>query len=241
VSKQDADQRAGDAAAKLAALESARANLARLKDLESFRQVRAPFDGVVTMRNTDVGALINAGQSAGGALFRVSDTHRLRINVAVPEPYAAAIAPGVPAELVLAEHPGRRFEAKVVFTAQALDPAARTLQAELQVDNQRGELLPGAYAEVHFKLPGAAGTTRLPVNTLIFRSGLLAVATLGSDHRVALRKIVAGRDYGTEIEVLSGVSAGDDVIVNPPDSITDGVEVRVVSRTAMPGSSSGHP
>ncbi len=241
VSKQDADQRAGDAAAKLAALDSARANLARLKELESFKQVRAPFDGVVTLRNTDVGALINAGQSAGGALFRVSDTHRLRIYVAVPELYAAAMTPGVPAELVLAEHPGRRFDAKVVFTAQALDPAARTLQAELQVDNQRGELLPGAYAEVHFKLPAGPGTTRLPVNTLVFRSGLLAVATIGSDHRVALRKIVAGRDYGTEIEVLSGVSAGDDVIVNPPDSITDGVEVRVVSKAAAPASSSAHP
>ncbi|MBS0394763.1 MAG: efflux RND transporter periplasmic adaptor subunit [Proteobacteria bacterium] len=235
VSKQDADQRAGDAAAKQAALQSATANLARLRELESFKQVRAPFDGVVTMRNTDIGALINAGQSAGGALFRVSDTHRLRIYVAVPEPYAAAMVAGLPAELAFAEHPGRHFPAKVVYTAHALDPAMRTLQVELQVDNAGGELLPGAYAEVHFQVAAGAVAPRVPVNALIFRSGGLMVATVGADHRVSLRKIVAGRDFGTEIEVRSGLGPGDEVVVNPPDSLIDGVEVRVVPPPAAPG------
>jgi RND family efflux transporter MFP subunit len=191
--------------------------------------VRAPFDGVVTQRNTDIGALINAGQSAGSALFSVSDTHRLRIYVAVPEPYAAATVPGVAADLTLAEHPGKLFAATVVSTARALDATSRTLRVELQADNAGGTLLPGAYADVHFKLPASASTPRLPVNALIFRSGGLMVATVGADHRITLHKIVPGRDFGTEIEVLSGVAANDEVVLSPPDSIMDGNEVRLVA------------
>src|SRR5213078_3778520 len=150
VSQQDADQRAGDAAAKAAARQSAAANLARLKDLESFKRVAAPFDGVVTERNTDVGALINAGQNPGNALFRVADTHRLRIYVSVPQPYASAIHQGLTAELVFADRPGKTYEAVVANSAHALDATSRTLQVELQIDNGGGELLPGSYAQVYF-------------------------------------------------------------------------------------------
>ena len=170
VSKQDAEQRAGDAAAKKAAVESAAANVARLRDMESFKRVLAPFDGVVTQRNTDIGALINAGQSPGAALFRVADTHRLRIYVSVPQPYASSIRPGVNAELVFSEHPDKHYPAAVAFTAQALDPASRTLQVELQVENPQHELFPGAYAEVHFNLATATPVLRVPANSVLFRA-----------------------------------------------------------------------
>src|SRR5438876_294607 len=182
VSQQDADQRAGDAAAKAAARQSAAANLARLADLESFKRVVAPFGGVVTERNTDVGALINAGQNPGSALFRVADTHRLRIYVSVPQAYAAAIQPGLTAELVFADRPAQRYSASVASTARALDATSRTLQAELQIDNAQGELLPGSYAQVHFTLSAGANTLRVPVNTVLFRAQGLQVATLDPAH-----------------------------------------------------------
>src|SRR5580658_10486646 len=170
VSQQDADERAGDAAAKAAARQSAAANVARLEDLESFKRVLAPFEGIVTQRNTDIGALINAGQSAGNALFRVADVHRLRIYVSVPQPYASAIHTGLTADLEFADHPGRRYQAVVANSAQALDANSRTLQVELQIDNAKGELLPGSYAQVYFTLTGADNTLRIPVNTVLFRT-----------------------------------------------------------------------
>jgi RND family efflux transporter MFP subunit len=229
VSKQDAEQRAGDAAAKKAAVESAAANVARLRDMESFKRVLAPFDGVVTQRNTDIGALINAGQGPGAALFRVADLHRLRIYVSVPQAYAAGVLPGMSADLVFAEHPGKRYPATVAFTAQALDPVSRTLQVELQVENAQHELFPGAYVEVHFDLAAAAPTLRLPANAVLFRAQGLLVAAVGSDHHVRLKHITQGRDFGSSIEVLQGIDAADDIVINPPDSITDGALVRVVS------------
>lgn len=230
VSKQDADERAGDAAAKQAAEQSAAANLARLRELESFKRVIAPFDGVVTQRNTDVGALINAGESTGNALFRVADTHRLRIYVSVPQSYAGQVSQGASAGLVFADRPGRRYEASVSSTARALDASSRTLQVELQIDNARGELFPGSYAEVHFDLRGT-GTTllRVPVNSVLFRAQGLLVATVDSSGHAHLRRITQGRDFGKEIEVLSGVEESDTLIVNPPDSISDGMQVRVAS------------
>ncbi|HVW69288.1 MAG TPA: efflux RND transporter periplasmic adaptor subunit [Steroidobacteraceae bacterium] len=227
VSPQDADTRSAAAQATRATADSARANVGRLEQLESFKRVVAPFDGVVTLRNTDIGALINAGQSAGEQLFRVADTSRLRVYVQVPEPYAPRTTPGVAAELRFNEHPGKEYPAKVVRTARALDPALRTLQVELQVDNASGELFPGAYAEVHFKLPGNTGTLRVPATSLMFRSAGLQVATVGADDRVKLRSIVQGRDFGTFVEVLAGLGANDEVIVDPPDSIADGVPVRI--------------
>lgn len=234
VSQQDADQRAGDAAAKAAAVQSAEANLARLRDLESFKRVLAPFDGVVTQRNTDVGALINAGQTPGSALFRVADTHRLRIYVSVPQSYADQIRPALAAALVFADRPAARYEAQVASTARALDASSRTLQVELQIDNARGELLPGSYAEVHFDLRGANGTLRIPVNAVLFRSEGLLVATVDSTSHAHLHRITQGRDFGREIEVLSGVEPDDTLIVNPPDSISEGLQVRVTVPGAPP-------
>jgi RND family efflux transporter MFP subunit len=241
VSKQDAEQRAGDAAAKKATVQSAVANVERLRDLESFKRVLAPFDGVVTQRNTDIGALINAGQSPGTALFRVADMHRLRIYVAVPQPYAAAVRPGMSAELVFIEHPGKEYPAQVAFTAQALDPASRTLQVQLQVENPQRALFPGAYAQVHFNLPGEPSTLRLPANTVLFRAQGLLVAAVGSDHHVRLKSITQGRDFGSSIEVLSGIAATDDIVLNPPDSITDGAMVRVITAPAQAGSDRKRP
>src|SRR6267378_413869 len=229
VSKQDADEKAGDAAAKKAAADSAAANVARLRELKSFKRVVAPFSGVITARNTDIGALINAGQSAGTELFRIADMHKLRIYVQVPENYAAATRPGLDAELHFAEQPSKTFTAKTVRTSNALDPALRTLQVELELDNANREVFPGAYAEVHFKLPASAESLRLPANTVLFRAAGLQVATVDGQKHVKLKSIVQGRDFGNTIEVLSGLGADETVILNPPDSLTDGVLVRIAA------------
>jgi RND family efflux transporter MFP subunit len=239
VSTQDADEKAGDAAAKTAAADSAAANVARLHDLESFKRVVAPFSGVITARNTDVGALINAGQSSGTELFRIADTHKLRIYVRVPEPFAAVTQPGLEAALRFAEHPNRTFAAKTVRTSNSLDPTLRTLQVELELDNDKGEIYPGAYAEVHFKLPPSAETLRLPANTVLFRSAGLQVATLDSQQRVKLKSIVQGRDFGNSIEVLSGLAPHETVVLNPPDSIADGVQVRIAAPAAAQPTANG--
>jgi RND family efflux transporter MFP subunit len=231
VSKQDADEKAGDAAAKKAAADSAAANVARLRELESFKRVLAPFNGVITARNTDIGALINAGQSAGTELFRIADTHKLRIYVQVPEVYAAATSPGLEAQLLFAELPQKSYAATVVRTSNALDPTLRTLQVELELDNPNREVFPGAYAEVHFKLPASAQSLRLPANTVLFRAAGLQVATVDSQKHVKLKSIVQGRDFGNTIEVLSGLEPQDAVILNPPDSLTDGVLVHIAKTT----------
>jgi RND family efflux transporter MFP subunit len=227
VSKQDADEKAGDAAAKKAIAESAAANVSRLRQLESFKHVVAPFDGIITARNTDIGALINAGESAGSELFRVADTHKLRIYVQVPEPYAAAAKPGLEADLRFSEQAGKGYAATTVRTANALDPVLRTLQVELELDNAQNELFPGAYAEVHFKMGGSASSVRLPANTVLFRAPGPQVAIVDAQHRIQLKSIVQGRDFGGTIEVLSGLGPDDAVVVNPPDSIVDGATVRV--------------
>jgi RND family efflux transporter MFP subunit len=229
VSKQDADEKAGDAAAKKAAADSAAANVSRLRELESFKRVVAPFSGVITARNTDIGALINAGQSAGTELFRIADTRKLRIYVQVPETYAAVTRPGMEADLRFAEQPQKSYAAKTVRTSNALSPTLRTLQVELELDNANREVFPGAYAEVHFKLPANAESLRLPANTVLFRSAGLQVATIDKQKRVKLKTIVQGRDFGNTIEVLSGLDADDVVVLNPPDSLTDGVLVRIAA------------
>jgi RND family efflux transporter MFP subunit len=236
VSQQDADQRAGDAAAKAAAQMSASANVARLRELEGFKRVVAPFSGVVTQRNTDLGALINAGETPGSALFRVADTHRLRIYVQVPQAYAAQIREGMNAALEFTDHPGQHYSAAVASTAHALDAAARTLQVELQIDNSGGELLPGAYVQVTFSLPPSPGTLRIPVNSVIFRGKSPQVATVDDGRHVRLREIAEGRDFGTEIEVLAGIGPDDTLIVNPPDSIATGQQVRIQAAQPQPGS-----
>src|ERR1700732_3388690 len=187
VSKQDADEKAGDSAAKKATAAAAAANVSRLRELESFKRVVAPFDGVITARNTDIGALINAGQSAGSELFRLADTHQLRIYVQVPEPYAAAAKHGVEADLSFSEQRGKAYTATVVRTSDALDPGLRTLQVELQLDNSERELFPGAYAEVHFKLAGNARSLRWPAATVLFRAPGLQVATVDARQYIQLK------------------------------------------------------
>jgi RND family efflux transporter MFP subunit len=227
VSKQDADNRAGDAQAKAAMVESARQNVKRLSDLESFKRVLAPFDGVVTARNTDVGYLINAGQSANAELFRVADIKKLRIYAQVPEAYAAATETGLKAQLHFTERPGKTYDADTVRTSNALDPTARTLQVELQLDNRESQLFPGSYTEVHFRLPSSTNTLRLPANTILFRSDGLQVAVVQNQDTIQIKKVIQGRDFGKTVEILTGLDSSDAVVVNPPDSINDGMHVRI--------------
>jgi RND family efflux transporter MFP subunit len=234
VSKQDADEKAGDVAAKKANADAAAENVERLNDLESFKRLLAPFDGVVTARNTDVGSLINAGQSTGTELFHVADTSRLRIYAQVPEVYAGATRPGLKAELHFSERPGKTYEAIAVSTSHALDPTARTLQVELQLDNAQEELFPGAYAEVHFKIPSGGQSMRLPANTVLFHAAGLQVATVDAQNHIKLKSISQGRDFGSTVEVLNGIDPQDTVVVNPPDSLTDGIAVRIAPPPAPP-------
>ena len=212
---------------------SAEANLARLRELQGYKLVKAPFDGVITARNTDVGALVNAGNGGPAQeLFHMASTSRLRVFVRLPQVYSRSAVSGVEAELVLSEYPGRRFAGKLARTAAAIDPGTRTLLTEIDVDNQSGALLPGAYAAVHLKLPAAAPSLILPVNALLFRTEGLQVGVVSQEGRVELVNVILGKDYGTEVEVVSGIGESDRVIVNPPDSLTSGVTVRVAGAGA---------
>jgi RND family efflux transporter MFP subunit len=229
VSKQDYDDKTGAAAAALATMQSAQANLDHLQQLEIFKRITAPFDGIITARNTDNGALINAGSSGvGPELFHIAATDKLRIYVQVPEIDVPTVTPNMIADLVFVEHPGKTYTAKLARTAGALDPATRTLLIELEADNSKGELLPGGYAEVHLKLPSPPETVRLPVNTLLFRSDGMTAATVGDDGKAVLKPLTIGRDYGKDVEITAGVKAGETIIVNPPDSLLNGQKVKVV-------------
>ncbi len=228
VSKQDVDNANGDFEAKKAMVASAESNVRRLQELQSFEKIYAPFDGVITARNTDIGHLIDSGASGGTAteLFHIASLRKLRVYVNVPQQYSQAAKPGLLADVTLPEFPGRLFTGTLVRTANSIDASSRTLLVEVDVENPGGVLFPGAYTEVHLKLPSGASTFILPVSTLIFRSAGLQVATVSSDNKVALTPIVIGRDYGTEVEVVSGLSEGDSVIVSPPDSLVAGESVR---------------
>jgi RND family efflux transporter MFP subunit len=229
VSKQEADEKISLAASTDAQVQAAKANVQRLRELAGFQKVVAPFDGVVTARNTDVGQLINAGSGSGPELFRIADTKRLRLYVRVPQTYAAQMQPGVMASLVFPDRPGKQYTARLESTSSALDAASRTLLAQLIVDNKSNELLPGAYVEVHFNLPAdtEAKSFKLPANVLLFRGDGMHVATVDAKGRVAMKAVTLGRDYGSDIEVVQGLQADDDVVLSPPDSLTDGAVVRV--------------
>jgi len=230
VSKQETDEKTGDLSAKKAIVDSARYNVKRLEQTQGFQKVYAPFDGVITARNTDIGALINAGSSAtssnGKELFHESATDTLRVFVSVPQMYARAARVGSTADLTFNELPGRKFRGRLARTADAIDTASRTLLTEVDVDNAKGELLAGAYVSVHIKLPGKAQTVTIPVNTLIFRSEGLRVA-LVREGKAQLTPFIMGRDFGSQVEVLGGITADDAVIVNPSDSLTSGTAVTV--------------
>jgi len=234
VSKQDADNAAADYAAKKAILESANANVKRLEQLQAFEKIYAPFEGVITARNTDIGALIDSGSSGGTRteLFHIAQPNRLRVYVSVPQAYSQAAKPGLKADLTLAEFPGRRFQGMLVRTAEAIDQTTRTLLVEIDVDNPTGTLLSGAYAEVHLRLPTATSSLIVPVNCLLFRSEGLRVATV-SDDKVTLRPVTLGHDFGTEVEVLSGLNPDEPIVVNPPDSLVSGQQVRLAQN--LPG------
>ena len=236
VSKQESDNAAGDYEAKQAALQSAQANVKRLEELQSFQRIYAPFSGVITARNTDVGALINSGSTGGNAneLFHIAQPDKLRVYVSVPQVYSQAAKPGLTADLTLAEFPGRRFQGKLVRTANAIDPTSRTLLVEIAVDNPTGQLFTGSYAEVHFKLPTPTSSLILPVNTLLFRSEGLRIATVGPDQKVQLKQITIGHDFGSEVEVVAGLNGNENVIVNPPDSVIDGQTVQIAQNQQGP-------
>jgi len=229
VSKQEADEKIASAASGDAQMQAAHANVQRLKELSGFEKIVAPFDGVVTARNTDIGQLIAAGENTGPALFRVADMHRLRLYVTVPQTYAASMQPGLKADLVFPDRPGKIYTATLDSTSSAIDASTRTLLAQLVIDNKNGELLPGAYAEVHFKLPPGAGgaSFKLPANVLLFRGDGLHVGVVDANNHVVLKTVEVGRDYGSDVEIVHGLNADDNVILSPPDSLTDGTAVRV--------------
>jgi RND family efflux transporter MFP subunit len=227
VARQDVEDRVGDQEAKKAMVDSATFNVRRLEEMQHFQKVDAPFDGVITARNIDIGALINAGANAPGKeLFDIASIGQLRVYINVPQQYSRDVRPGGEAALTLAEFPGRHFAGKIVRSSDSIDPASRTLLTEVDVENPTGELLPGAFLTVHLKLSSKTTTVVVPVNTLIFRAQGMQVAVV-RDGKAVLAPVVIGRDYGTEVEVISGVNPQDEVIENPSDSLTNGTEVRL--------------
>jgi RND family efflux transporter MFP subunit len=235
VAQQDVDNAVGTYNANKAIVDANQANVKQLKALQSFEKIYAPFDGVITARNTDIGDLINSGSSgtAKTDLFHISQPGKLRVYVNVPEEYSQGIKVGMTADLSLAEFPGRKFQGKLVRTAEAINLTTRTLLIEIQVDNPTGTLLTGSYAEVHLKVATHASTLLLPVNALLFRSEGLRVGVV-KDGRVVLTALTSGRDLGNQIEVVSGLQPDDQVIINPPDSLVSGQQVQIVQAT-LPG------
>jgi RND family efflux transporter MFP subunit len=234
VSKQETDQAVSTRSATKATVDSNAANVRRLEQLQGFEKIHAPFDGVITARNTDIGALINAGSgstTSGRELFHMAAIHRLRVFVAVPEVYSRAARTGAPATLTLDEFPGRPFHGILARNANAIDLASRTLLVEVDVDNPLGELLPGAYVFVHLQLPREIASVTVPANTLLFRAEGLQVGVV-RDGQVHLVPVTIGHDYGTSVEILTGIQPTDQVIVSPSDSLTSGTRVRIAGPPA---------
>ncbi|HVT98067.1 MAG TPA: efflux RND transporter periplasmic adaptor subunit [Acidobacteriaceae bacterium] len=240
VAKQDTENFVTQAASTNMQVKSAQANVQRLEQLTGFEKVYAPFDGILTARDVDIGTLINAGAGGTGGreMFHMADEHIMRVYVNVPQVDSPECTPGTPADLTLEQYPGRRFHGKVVRTSRAIDPASRTLLVEVDVPNAKGELVPGAYTQVHFQLKVMKQTLILPVSALLFRQEGLRVVTVvhGSGGDVAkLLPITIGQDDGRVVQVTEGLNANDEIVRNPPDSIIDGEKVRVVSPNGGPG------
>jgi RND family efflux transporter MFP subunit len=228
VSKQEVDNAVGDYAAKKATVQSSEANVRRLEELESFKHIYAPFSGVITRRNIDIGNLINAGNGGTAQeLFFLAQTDPIRAYVSVPEVYASAIRPGLGAFLELTQFPSEKFQGKVVRTADAIDLASRTLNTEVDVPNHAAQLLPGGYAQVHLLVKVTGARLQVPVNALLFRSEGLRAVVIDADHKTHLRPLTIGRDYGTTLEVLQGLNADDWIVLNPADSLEEGIQVNV--------------
>ena len=231
IARQDVDNATGAYEADKATVASQQANVKRLEQMVGFEKVVAPFDGVITARNTDVGQLVNAGNGGPAQeLFHISSSTKLRIFVSVPQTYSNAVIPGTGAEINLAEAPGRHYAGRVARNSTTIDPATRTLLTEVDIDNASGSLLPGAYAEVHLKLPAATPAFVVPVSALVFRADGLQVAVVRDGNRAELVHITQGRDFGNEVEVTSGISENDLIIVNTPDSLTSGAAVHIESQ-----------
>jgi membrane fusion protein, multidrug efflux system len=234
VSAQEADQYASGYKQSQANLAAAEANVRRLEQLEGFKDVYAPFTGVLTRRNVDPGALINAGSgTVGTELFRMARVDPLRVYTSVPQAYAPFIKVGAKTAVTLQEFPGQKFFGKVVRTAEAIDPSTRTLLTEVDVPNQNGRLLPGSFGEVHFSVGSGVNKVTVPVNAMLFRAEGAQVAVVGADGKVQLRPINIGRDYGTTLEILGGVSPTDQIVINPSDSLEDGQQVIVAQKPAQ--------
>jgi RND family efflux transporter MFP subunit len=235
VAQQDVDNAVGSYNANAAIVEADKAAVEQYSALVSFEKVYAPFDGVITARNTDIGDLINSGSSSAPKtdLFHIAQPGKLRVYVNVPEEYSRGIEVGMTADLSLAEFPDRKFQGKVVRTADDINVTTRTLLIEIDVDNPTGTLLTGSYAEVHLAVPSQASTFLIPVNTLLFRTEGLRVGIV-KDGKVVLATVTPGHDFGDQIEIVSGLKAGDQVIINPPDSIVSGQEIQIVQAT-LPG------
>jgi RND family efflux transporter MFP subunit len=236
VAKQDVDNAVQDAAAKSATVKSAQANVDRLRQMVGFEKVIAPFSGVITARSTDVGQLIESGPSQGATheLFHVAAVDRLRVFINVPQVYSHETKPGMHADLTLSELPGRRFTGTVVRTADAIDPATRTLLVEVDIPNSAGLLFPGAFAEVHFGIKGGTQTLIIPATSLVFNTLGLRVPVVAPGSKVKLLPVIVGRDFGNTIEILSGLPADAAIIANPPDSLVEGEAVRVMHPKSAP-------
>jgi RND family efflux transporter MFP subunit len=241
VSQQETDNAVSDLASRNTAVKSAQANMDRLKQLVSFEKVYAPFDGVVTARNTDIGQLIDSGAAGGQArsLFQVAAVNELRVFISVPQIYSQAATPGLTADLTFAEFPGRRFHGKLVRTSRSIDPTARTLNVEVDVDNSKGELLPGAYTEVHLKLKEDIPTMTIPVSALLFRKEGLRVAVARDDNTAELQSVTLGRDFGDFAEITTGLTGQERIIANPPDSIIDGERLNIQTETQKAPAAAG--
>ena len=235
VSQQEADQETSAYRQAQANLAAADANVRRLEQLESFKHIYAPFAGVITHRNVDVGALINAGSNAQNkGLFDLAQVDPLRVYISVPQAYAPSIRKGMSAYIELNEYPGQKFTGNVVRTADAIDPATRTLLTEVDVPNHEGHLLPGAYAQVHFAVPVQSVRISVPVNALLFRPEGPRVVVVGRDQRIQLKPITIGRDFGTKVEILGGLDGSEQIVVNPPDSLEEGQQVRIKAENGAP-------
>jgi RND family efflux transporter MFP subunit len=232
VSQQEVDQNNQNLAAQEANVQAATAAVSRLEQMQGFEKIVAPFDGVITLRKTDFGDLVNAGNAgAGRELFRISQNNTVRVFVTVPEEFTNQVKTGTRAFMDVVSLPNRRFTASVTRTTDAIDATSRTLTVELDVPNPTGELLPGAYADVHFQLPLNVAPLVLPASTILFQADGPQVGVVNSQGQVQLRKVTLGHDFGDTIEILKGVLAADAVIANPPDSLTNGMRVAVQSST----------
>jgi RND family efflux transporter MFP subunit len=232
VSQQETDQAISDLGSKEALVDSGKANVERLEQLQSFERITAPVDGVITARNTDIGALIQAGDNTTPKeLFHLSALQKLRVYIPVPEVYAMSVRTGEQVPVTLDSFPGEKFTGTLVRNADAIDANSRTLNVEVDVDNPSGRLMPGAYAFVHLKIPASAGGVSIPSNALLFRSEGLCAGVVRNGH-AQLIPITIGQDYGSSVEVLSGLSPQDAVIVNPSDSLANGASVRIFNKLA---------